>query len=119
MNHDKIMYAMRCVAGNKGISCENCAYKCAYLLECQQQAGKDIINLVDEQQSKIEALKREIDVLKEELADARYLNTVAANDAVKEFAQKLNAILSTIGDSREWLVIADFVNQLVREITEE
>lgn len=68
----------------------------------------------------IDYQKAEIDKLKEELADARYLNTVATAEAIKEFAERLKNLLhydvalpSGIIDER---IVYEAIDDLVKEM---
>lgn len=73
----------------------------------------------------IDYQKAEIDKLKEELADARYLNTVAESDGIKEFADGLKAII-TINNTDEGYLdysidyncLIEDIDALVKEMTE-
>lgn len=65
-------------------NCGDCQYgkyrtKNGLCVDMLQRDARDLIN----------RQKAELENLKEQLADARYLNTVAADDAIKEFADKL------------------------------
>lgn len=82
-----------------------------YLKKCTAQLANDVLDLINRQ-------KVEIDKLQEELADARYLNTVAESDGIKEFAERLKEIVQFADDTYECWEIEGYIDDLVKEMTE-
>lgn len=72
--------------------CIICPYIETTDMYCEDKLRIDVINLLYRQ-------KAEIEKLKDELADARYLNTVAESDGIKEFADELKNFAYP---SRDW-----------------
>lgn len=56
--------------------------------------------------------------LKEQLADERYLNTVAESDGIKEFAERLKRNFCAFAD-RHKMVDTIYIDNLVKEMTGE
>lgn len=100
-------------------------------LKSQSEKQRLILESIDSQNAEIENLKAQIKNLEYCYEEAKQYNDSLADgcnetckretksEVIKEFAKKLNAISLMIGDGWEWLVIADFVNRLVKEMTEE
>lgn len=82
MTDEKIIKALECCEDCDKGNCNKCEYRIYRYRDCQEKAMRDVMKLINRQ-------KAEIEKLKEELADARYLNTVAEYDGIKEFAERL------------------------------
>lgn len=82
MTDEKIVKALECCEDYDKGNCNKCEYRIYRYRDCQEKAMRDVMKLINRQ-------KAEIEKLKEELADARYLNTVAEYDGIKEFAERL------------------------------
>lgn len=95
---------------------------------CQSEEIKRLESLCtgkEDQEEKIAVLNEDfarflntIAILKEELADARYLNTVAASDAIEEFAERVKMAFYHEFDELIPSVMADKIDGLVKEMTE-
>lgn len=96
-----------CVNGGK---CKDCAinpHRGNYGY-CTSLALREAFGLINRQKAKIEKLK-------EQLADARYLNTVAESDGIKEFAERLKDVYRKDGSLNP---LFDNIDDLVKEMTE-
>lgn len=76
----KILNDLRCCTISGERDCANCTQ--TNWLSCRDSLMRGALELIESQ-------KTETEKLKEELADARYLNTVAEYDGINEFAERL------------------------------
>lgn len=80
MTDEQIIKALECCTT---LNCKNCPLWAPEITgSCVKRTMFGTIGLIKRQ-------KAEIEKLKEELADARYLNTVAEYDGINEFAERL------------------------------
>lgn len=126
MTDNEIIKAMECCYD--GGKCKDCPLN--GLKHCGFE--EKVLDFVNRQ-------KAEIEKLKEQLADARYLNTVAESDGIKEFAERLKQsfldldVQINTGKRKtipvdeyiklsEWLlheVAIQEIDNIVKEMTEE
>lgn len=105
MNNDKLIKGLECIARTMDVKCAECPYSTHSYPNCQMYVANAAADTI-----------RKLQV---ELADARYLNTVAADDAIQEFALQLKEVVQISDDSYECWEIEDFINDLVKEMTQQ